>query len=88
MKTVSKSVSDFRVIVYLTVLNYYGFMPTVFTAFLYLNAFLTSFRLCSSNKKFIYSLKILCFRRLLISFTHQNSGTDCMINMARVRFVH
>ena len=39
-------------------------------------------------KKFIYSLKILCFRPLLISFPHQNSGTDCMINMARVRFAH
>ena len=38
------------VIVYLTGLNYYGFMPTVFTAFLYLKAFLTSFRICSSNK--------------------------------------
>ena len=38
------------VIVYLTGLNYYGFMPTVFTAFLYLNAFLTSFRICSSKK--------------------------------------
>ena len=62
-------------------------MPTVVTAFLYLNAFLTSFRICSS-KKFIYSFKILCFRPLLISFTHQNSGADCIINMPRVRFAH
>ena len=36
----------------------------------------------------MYSLKMLCFRPLLISFIHQNSGTDCMINMARVRFAH
>ena len=40
------------------------------------------------TKNVIYSLKILCFRPLLISFTHQNSGTNCMINMARVRFAH
>ena len=37
-------------------------------------------------KQFVYSFKILCFRPLLISFTHKNGGTDCMINMARVRF--
>ena len=60
-------------------------MPTVFLAFLYLNASLTSFRICSS-KKIIYSLKILRFMPLLINFTHQNSGTDYLINMARVRF--
>ena len=46
-----------RVIVYLTGLNYYGFMPTVFTAFLYLNAFLTSFRICSSKKSSYILLK-------------------------------
>ena len=37
---------------------------------------------------FIYSLKILFLRQLLISSTHQNSGTNCMINMARVRFAY
>ena len=39
-----------------------------------------------TSGKFVYSFKILCFRPLLISFTHQNGGTDCMINMACVRF--
>ena len=39
------------------------------------------------TQNFIY-LKILCFRPLLISFTHQNSETNCMINMARVRFAY
>ena len=39
-------------------------------------------------KKLINSLKILCFRPLLTSFTHQNSGTDSTINMALVRFAH
>ena len=47
------------VIVYLTGLNYYGFMPTVFTAFLYLNAFLTSFRICSSKKVHIFFKNIV-----------------------------